>query len=387
MSFFEELKRRNVIRVGIAYVIVAWIVIQIADVLAPQLNLPEWTPRMITFVILLGFPVSLVMAWALDLTPQGVVKAEGSDTPIYVFAAAFVAIALVIIKCGGIRNSEVAKMLTWFKQLDKVLRGDATQLSNLETGKIDIPVFGLSFVLILLGLIYGACMGSYSVIQPKGHNMQIVASMAKFPLLFFLTLVVTFPSLYVFNALIGSRLSIISVLRLLIAALGVILAVVTSLGPIVVFFAVSTTSYSFMILLNVAMCAIGGVLGLAFLLRTLHRLVLVQEEKEWKAQRATIHPAPQQSDQTTEGSDSESDDNSNIVAALDLVGDATSRRAKRVFQMWVLVFALVGAQMSWVLRPFIGNPDMPFAWFRARESNFFEAVISTLQNLFSIGGN
>jgi TolB-like protein/Flp pilus assembly protein TadD len=94
LSIFSQLKQRNVFKVGVAYVIVAWIVIQIADVIAPQLNLPEWTPRMITFVILLGFPVSLVMAWALDLTPQGVVKAEGSDTPIYVFAAAFVAIAL-----------------------------------------------------------------------------------------------------------------------------------------------------------------------------------------------------------------------------------------------------------------------------------------------------
>jgi len=94
LSFFKELKSRNVFKVGIAYVVVAWIIIQIADVLAPQLNLPEWTARMISFIVLLGFPVSLVMAWALELTPQGVVKAGGSDVPIYILAAVLAAISL-----------------------------------------------------------------------------------------------------------------------------------------------------------------------------------------------------------------------------------------------------------------------------------------------------
>lgn len=81
---------------------------------------------------------------------------------------------------------------------------------------------------------------------------------------------VTFPSLYVFNALVGSRLKGGSVLRLLVAAAGVMLAVMASLGPIVAFFAVSTTSYEFMKLLNVAVGVIAGGLGMAFMLRTLH---------------------------------------------------------------------------------------------------------------------
>ena len=94
MSIFNELKQRNVFKVGIAYVVIAWIIIQLADVLAPQLNLPEWTPRMITFIVLLGFPVALVMAWALELTPQGVIKAGGSNLPIYIFAVVLAAVSL-----------------------------------------------------------------------------------------------------------------------------------------------------------------------------------------------------------------------------------------------------------------------------------------------------
>lgn len=94
MSLFSELSRRNVVKVSIAYVAVAWIIIQTADVLAPQLSLPEWTPRMITFIVLLGFPVSLVMAWALELTPQGVRKSGGSNMPVYGLAVVLAAISV-----------------------------------------------------------------------------------------------------------------------------------------------------------------------------------------------------------------------------------------------------------------------------------------------------
>jgi hypothetical protein len=72
------------------------------------------------------------------------------------------------------------------------------------------------------------------------------------------------------------------------------------------------------------------------------------------------------------------------LSALDPVPNRVlGQHVKTVFNLWVVVFALVGAQMGWVLRPFIGNPDMPFAWFRGRESNFFQAIPHTFQSLFS----
>ena len=75
---------------------------------------------------------------------------------------------------------------------------------------------------------------------------------------------------------------------------------------------------------------------------------------------------------------------SSLRAALDpLENRVLSKHVKTVFRLWVIVFALVGAQMGWVLRPFVGNPDMPFTWFRRRESNFFQAVLHTFQSLFS----
>jgi hypothetical protein len=59
------------------------------------------------------------------------------------------------------------------------------------------------------------------------------------------------------------------------------------------------------------------------------------------------------------------------------------RRVKAVFVCWLIVFGVVGAQMSWILRPFIGAPDRDFTWFRPRESSFFEAVFNTLHRLLA----
>jgi TolB-like protein/Tfp pilus assembly protein PilF len=71
-SFFTELKRRNVFKVGVAYAIVAWIVMQVADTAAPALHLPDWTVTFITLFLLLGFPIAIFLAWAFELTPEGI---------------------------------------------------------------------------------------------------------------------------------------------------------------------------------------------------------------------------------------------------------------------------------------------------------------------------
>ncbi len=103
-------------------------------------------------------------------------------------------------------------MLDWFKQLDQILRGDGARLQDLRENKWEIQSLQLIFVILLLAVVYGFCVGSYSLIQSGGANYwQIIASSIKMPLLFALTLFVTFPSLYVFSALVGSRLSIHSI--------------------------------------------------------------------------------------------------------------------------------------------------------------------------------
>lgn len=80
-SFLSELKRRNVFKVAITYAIVAWVLIQASAIILPTFDAPRWAIQTITFLILLGFPVAVVLAWAYDLTPDGLRPASraGAD--------------------------------------------------------------------------------------------------------------------------------------------------------------------------------------------------------------------------------------------------------------------------------------------------------------------
>ena len=78
-SVWEELKRRNVVRVAIAYVIIAWLILQVGDTLAPALHLGEWVNTVLAFFLILGFPMALFFAWAFELTPEGLKKEKDVD--------------------------------------------------------------------------------------------------------------------------------------------------------------------------------------------------------------------------------------------------------------------------------------------------------------------
>jgi hypothetical protein len=263
-------------------------------------------------------------------------------------------------------------MRSGWKELDRILRGDATRVSALGRGTIEVPIGGLTVVLVVLGMIYGMCMGSFALFKVEGPSyLQLVASTLKVPALFVLTLVITLPSLYVFNALVGSRLTLDSVLRLLLAALAVMMAVLASLGPIVAFFSLSTTSYPFMKLVNVVVFAVSGALGLSFLLQTLHRLSV-----------APILPVSMH-DPIEPGDEKEGGGARNPGALEPMENQVLGKHVKLVFRCWVVLFGLVGAQMGWVLRPFIGDPSVKFEWIRGRESNFFQGVWQALVSVFS----
>ncbi len=283
-------------------------------------------------------------------------------------------------------------MLRWFGELDRVLRGDATRMECLEEGTIRIPLFGLSVISILLAMVFGACMGSFALtVDWQERYWQTIAATLKMPVLFAATLVVTFPSLYVFNALVGSRLRLSEVLRLVVSALAVCMAVLSSLGPIVAFFSVTSVSYQFIVLLNVIVCAVSGFLGLSFLMQTLNRLSVAAGQVRERESTAP-KPAPQAPAAADQGSASDDADDVMMVelvlpapgalGPLDrLPGQLLGAHVRKVFVVWIAVFGLVGAQMSWLLRPFIGDPDAPFAWFRPRGSSFFEAVFHLLWSL------
>jgi TolB-like protein len=79
MSFIKELKRRNVFRVAIAYVIATWLLLQVTDVLVPILTLPEWAAKLVFLILLIGFIPALIFAWAFEMTPDGLKREHEVD--------------------------------------------------------------------------------------------------------------------------------------------------------------------------------------------------------------------------------------------------------------------------------------------------------------------
>jgi hypothetical protein len=158
-------------------------------------------------------------------------------------------------------------------------------------------------------------------------------------------------------------LRFLDVLRVLVAAITVNLCVLAAFGPITGFFTISTTSYPFMKLLNVAFFAISGGLGLGFLVKVLRLLE--------KQPAEVLRPEP-------------------VAAAVNqpptiLPGETMApggSQTNKVLVIWLIVYSLVGSQMGWVLRPFIGSPDQPFQVLRAREANIFMDLVRSLGELF-----
>jgi len=79
LNFFAELKRRNVYKVAVAYAVVGWLVIQVSATVLPTFHAPEWVVQTLVVLVAIGFPIALVIAWAFELTPEGLKRTEDAD--------------------------------------------------------------------------------------------------------------------------------------------------------------------------------------------------------------------------------------------------------------------------------------------------------------------
>jgi TolB-like protein len=78
-DFFSELKRRNVYKVAVAYAVVGWLLMQIASQIFPFFDIPNWVVRLVVLILIVGFPVALIIAWAFEVTPEGIKRTEAAD--------------------------------------------------------------------------------------------------------------------------------------------------------------------------------------------------------------------------------------------------------------------------------------------------------------------
>ncbi|MCS7187078.1 MAG: actin-binding WH2 domain-containing protein [Armatimonadota bacterium] len=214
--------------------------------------------------------------------------------------------------------------------METILRYPDAFFEELAEGKMVGALIGrlFGFSMLLLAF-YGLLMGLF------GGWVQSLASLIKMPLLFLATLGICLPSLYIFNLVLGSKLQLGQMTALLLYAICVTAAIATSLAPVAFFFMICGSDYHFMVLLHVAILAVSGLIGLGKMVRGLNFL-------------------------------------------CDLVG---SRGTEGIFRIWMLLYGIVGAQMGWLMRPFLGSPNLPFQIFRPVEGNFFVAVLKAIAEL------
>ena len=176
--------------------------------------------------------------------------------------------------------------------------------------------------------LYGAVMGS-------SHSLwQALSSAAKLPLLFLATLVVCAPTLYFFNLIFGSNQSLSQNVVLILTAITVTAVLLLSFAPIVLFFLLTTSQYQFFKLLNVGVFTIAGAIGVRFL--------------------------------------------SQGMQVVSFGGKEGAGARRNVIRLWILVYAFVGTQMAWTLRPFVGAPGLPFELFRQLGGNFYANIFASL---------
>jgi TolB-like protein len=111
MSFFAELKRRNVVRVGIAYVIIGWLLAQVAELAFDAFGSPDWVLKSVLVVLLLGLPLVLFIAWAFEITPEGVKLEKNVDRSQSITAQTgrkidFIIIGVLVVAVGADGLSE-----------------------------------------------------------------------------------------------------------------------------------------------------------------------------------------------------------------------------------------------------------------------------------------
>lgn len=183
--------------------------------------------------------------------------------------------------------------------------------------------------------LYGAVMGS-------SHSLwQTMSSAVKLPILFLATLFVCVPSLYFFSLLFGSNQSLSQSVTVILTAITVTAVLLLSCAPITLFFLLTTPSqYQFFKLLNVAIFSISGLMGIVFLYQGIK-----------------------------------------VVSGSEREG-ATTR--KWVLIMWMFVYAFVGSQMAWTIRPFIGAPGSPFELFRQLGGNFYSNVFYSIGEILGV---
>lgn len=219
-------------------------------------------------------------------------------------------------------------MTTLMYTTDGLLRGDPWATQGQRPLRIIATLLGM---IALFGMVYGAVMGTFGGVLGE-RAWQVLFSALKVPLLLSATFVISLPSFFVLNTLLGLRDDFLEAVRALLAAQAGVAVILASLAPFTALYYASTTDYRTAVLFNGGMFAIAS-LGAQILLRRHYRgLIARHKNHRW------------------------------------------------LLWSWVVIYSFVGIQMGWVLRPFVGDPTMAVQFMR--ENTWGNAYVVVFESLW-----
>ena len=222
----------------------------------------------------------------------------------------------------------------YFEVLIGLLRDRKVFLNEIRQGiRLPSKITALLICSSLFFATYGAIIGSF-------HSWaQALSSAVKLPAFYLMTLIICFPTLYFFNILFGSKKTFGQHFLMLLTTASVISVLLFSFAPITLFFLISASNYQFFVLLNVAIFSITGFIGIKFLYQGMR--AMTEEDEEGIETRMNI------------------------------------------LRFWLVLYAFVGTQLAWTLRPFFGRPGTPFELFRQLEGNFYLSILQAIGEILS----
>jgi len=191
----------------------------------------------------------------------------------------------------------------------------------------------LTIMLFACSFLYGLVMGSYNGFA------QAISSGIKVPVLFVLTLLICFPAFYMIQRVLGSQLSLSNMFAILLSGFVLTASILAAFSTIILFFLIIGSPYNFVKLMHVGIFALSGLFGMKTIVDAL----------KYSCEKRAIYP----------------------------------KTGVTVFRFWIIIMFFVGTQLSWNLRPFIGNKGLPFQIFREQEGNFYKALFDSLIHPFA----
>lgn len=229
-----------------------------------------------------------------------------------------------------------------FQIINKLIRDRNELFQQVLFGKISNKELGALFLIaVIFYAIFGAIIGS---IWASGNDallglQQSLISSIKLPMLYLITSAICFPTLFFFLSFVGIKQNGRQLLSLILIALTITSVILASFAPVSLFFRITAQNYYFFKLINIGIIGIASSIGFYLY---------------YKA----------------------------ISKAISEINEESAQVKGRVFLwLWMLLFAIIGAQLSYTLSPFFGDPTQAATLFGGGESNFISDVIITIKNL------